>query len=77
MATGRMPVDFEKKVKQAASPNGLGSPVQISARDLMDNYNYLLGLISSLPEAPKTGTYVLGSVEGVLTWPATEDSETA
>jgi hypothetical protein len=45
MAEGKMPVDFEKKVKQAASPNGLGSPVQISARDLMENYNYLLGLI--------------------------------
>jgi len=36
-----LPVDFEQRVKMAASPTGAGSPVQISAKDLMDNFNYL------------------------------------
>jgi hypothetical protein len=59
MAEGKIPVDFEKKVKQAASPNGLGSPVQISARDLMENFNYLLDLIPTL-EATTATAVVIG-----------------
>ena len=59
MAEGKIPVDFEKKVKQAAAPNGLGSPVQISARDLMENFNYLLDLIPTL-EATTATAVVIG-----------------
>jgi len=36
----KLPVDFEQRVKVAASPTGAGSPVQISASDLMRNFNY-------------------------------------
>jgi len=74
MATGKIPVDFEKKVKQAASPNGLGSPVQISARDLMENYNYLLGLIQTIPDGETVGDllYWSGSEWAILPAPTTD-----
>lgn len=33
-----LPVDFEKKVREASSPNGTGYPYRISARDLMQDF---------------------------------------
>jgi hypothetical protein len=45
MPKRKLPVDFEKKVKQARSPNGTGYPYQISAKDLMEDFKYLLELM--------------------------------
>ena len=42
---GKLPVDFEQKVRLPAAVAGKGYPYQLSARDLMQNLNYLLGLI--------------------------------
>jgi len=39
----KLPVGFEEKVKQPASPNGKGYPYQLSAKDLDANFKYLLG----------------------------------
>ena len=44
----KLPVDFEKKVKQAPSVDGNGYPYKLSAKDLMENYKYLLDM---LPDA--------------------------
>lgn len=41
----KLPVDFSEKVKQPPPSNGAGYPYQISARDLMENFKYLLNLI--------------------------------
>jgi len=41
----KLPVDFEKKVKQPPPVDGKGYPYQLSAKDLMRNFTYLLGLI--------------------------------
>ena len=48
MPQKKLPADFEKKVKQAPPANGAGYPYQLSAKDLMDNFKYLLDII---PEA--------------------------
>lgn len=45
MPIRKLPIDFEKKVKQAPSANGTGYPYQLSAGDLMENFKYLLDLI--------------------------------
>jgi len=45
MAAKKLPVDFEKKVKQAPPANGVGYPYQLSARDLMENFRFLLTLL--------------------------------
>jgi hypothetical protein len=45
MAKKKLPVDFEKKVKQPPPPNGAGYPYQLSAKDLMENFKYLLDLM--------------------------------
>ena len=37
----RLPVDFEERARRPRQPNGLGSPGQISAKDLMANFRYL------------------------------------
>ena len=47
----KLPVDFEKKVKQPPGVDGRGYPYQLSAKDLMLNFNALLKL---LPDG-KTG----------------------
>ncbi len=95
MAAGKLPVDFELKVKLPPPVGGAGYPYQISARDLMANFKYLLALIGSIPDGETindmlywdgsawlvlpgpsgTGTHVLGSVDGTLTWLPTEDCE--
>lgn len=41
----KLPVDFQEKVKAARPVDGKGYPYQISAKDLMQDFNYLLGLI--------------------------------
>ena len=46
-----LPVDFENKVKQAPVVGIKGYPYQISARDLMANFNYL----DQFPRSPGTG----------------------
>jgi len=46
-----LPVDFENKVKQAPVVGIKGYPYQISARDLMLNFNYL----DQWPQSPGTG----------------------
>lgn len=46
-----LPVDFENKVKQAPVVGIKGYPYQISARDLMLNFNYL----DQWPKSPGTG----------------------
>jgi hypothetical protein len=46
-----LPVDFENKVKQAPVVGIKGYPYQISARDLMLNFNYL----DQFPRSPGTG----------------------
>lgn len=38
----KLPIDFEQKVKQAPAAGGTGYPYRISARDLMENFNYCL-----------------------------------
>lgn len=40
-AYGKLPVDFEERVKRPRPANGVGYPYQISAKDLMDNFKYL------------------------------------
>jgi len=35
-----LPVDFENKLKQPPLPGAKGYPYQISARDLMQNFNF-------------------------------------
>lgn len=45
MAERKLPVDFEKKAKQSPRPNGSGYPYQLSAKDLMDNFKYLLTIL--------------------------------
>ena len=86
----KLPVDFEQRVKAAPPAGGKGYPYQISARDLMANFKFLM---NQMPEgfaknkmiifngkkwivlaAPSsTGTHVLGAVDGVLSWIATEE----
>ena len=85
--TGDPPIDFSAKVRQPVSPSG-GSPMQISASDLMKNFVYASlklpkDLIKETPgvnghtarmlAGPSSGTYVLGSIDGVLQWIETED----
>jgi len=41
----KLPVDFEEKVKNAPPPDGRGYPYQLSAKDLMKNFNALAGQI--------------------------------
>lgn len=41
----KLPVDFEKKAKQPPPLDGRGYPYQLSAKDLMLNFKYLLGLM--------------------------------
>ncbi|MFZ4536904.1 hypothetical protein [Propionivibrio sp.] len=85
--TDNPPVDFEAKAREPVKPAG-GSPMQISASDLMKNFVFA-GL--QLPEdmvdeatgynghkarklkGPSSGTYVLGCVNGVIQWIETED----
>lgn len=43
----KLPIDFEEKVKQPPPPGGNGYPYQISAKDLMKNYKYLLNRVPS------------------------------
>jgi hypothetical protein len=38
----KLPVDFEAKAKLPPPANGAGYPYQLSAADLMQNFNYLL-----------------------------------
>jgi hypothetical protein len=45
---GKLPIDFEQKVKMPPPVGGRGYPYQLSAKDLMDNFNHLLKLIESL-----------------------------
>lgn len=45
MAKKTLPIDFEEKVKLPKPPNGNGYPYQISAKDLMRNFRYLLELL--------------------------------
>ena len=69
------PVDFQTVAK------GGDQLKPISSSDLMRNFaNRVLastgGALSwkeDIPEAPASGTYVLGAVEGALTWIATEE----
>jgi len=56
-----LPVDFEQRVKMSASPSGSGSPVQISAKDLMDNFKHLM---DQVPEGETDGD--------MLVWYGTE-----
>lgn len=93
----KIPVDFEEKVKRPANASGGGYPVQLSARDLMQNFVYATEEFNSadfveeeasgqggfpkrkvslkyrIPNLPGSGTYVLGSVNGVLEWISTEE----
>jgi hypothetical protein len=41
----KMPVDFEAKAKMPPPPNGAGYPYQLSASDLMKNFDFLLDRI--------------------------------
>lgn len=41
----KLPIDFEQKVKIPPKVGGAGYPYQISAKDLMEDFNYLLKLI--------------------------------
>jgi len=81
------PVDFEAKVRQPVKKAG-GSPMQISAKDLMQNFVYAgLQLPDDMIEevtgknghkarrlkGPATGTHVIGIVGGVIQWLETED----
>ena len=86
-----LPVDFEALARAAKNASGGGYPVQISAADLMRNFNFAAldadpSLIETttgqgghtarrlkIPAAPSSGTHVLGAVDGVLTWIATEE----
>lgn len=45
MPQKKLPVDFEKKVKQPPSADGTGYPYRISASDLMENFRFLLELM--------------------------------
>ena len=54
-----LPVDFEQRVKMAASPTGAGSPVQISAKDLMDNFRYLENNVPDAPEVTEQAVIVI------------------
>lgn len=72
----KLPVDFEKKVKQPPPVDGKGYPYQLSAKDLMANFNYLNNKSSSLPSTMTTvsvvvvdnGVFKTGSfyIDGVL-----------
>ena len=69
----KLPVDFEQKVKQPPNANGTGYPYRISARDLMDNYKYLLNL---MPEggSPNDMLYWTGTEWRVLPGPSAADN---
>ncbi len=43
----KLPVDFEQRVKAAPPAGGKGYPYQISARDLMANFKFLM---NQMPE---------------------------
>lgn len=44
----KLPVDFEGKVKTPPPPNGAGYPYQISAKDLMANFDALKTAIDEI-----------------------------
>ena len=40
---GKLPHDFEQKVRMAPAVGGKGYPYQLSAKDLMDNFRHVNG----------------------------------
>jgi hypothetical protein len=83
-------IDFEAKLKAAKSASGVGYPTQISASDLMSNFNMAAldadaTLVDTttvgayiqrklrIPAVPQSGTFVLGAVDGSLSWLSTEE----
>ena len=87
----KLPIDFEVKVKLPPPANGAGYPYQISAADLMRNFNYLLkrmpkgrskgdilywnGTAWTILPAPAGAMKVLTCTAGVLAWTETEGCE--
>lgn len=59
----KLPVDFEKKVKQPPPADGKGYPYQMSAKDLMANFKFLLSL---LPEGSSGDMLYHDGTEWVL-----------
>jgi len=82
-----LPVKFEALARAANTPVSGAYPYSLKGRDLDQNFNAVAIDIDSswvsesgngqrtllLPAVPTTGTHVLGSVNGALTWIATEE----
>lgn len=54
----KLPVDFEAKAKMPPSPVARGYPYQLSAKDLMANYKYLM---KRIPKGASNGDMLIWS----------------
>ena len=53
---GKLPHDFEKKVRMAPAVGGKGYPYQLSAKDLMDNFRHVN---TGIPDGSEYGRDIL------------------